>query len=150
MPMKMPRSKLTADQQRHVRANLMRSASAIANQMHEYITTGQLVLAGRAVDMSSERIAVWRLALDRTVPSLSATEITHKSGLEAIDSSALVGRLAELVKVRPELAARLHEALGERVIETVAADTVTDHNTNNMAAPDLAALSCPDSPSKQN
>lgn len=111
------RSVLTADQQRHVRANMMNTASKIATQLGEYVTKGKMVIAGREILLTSERLAAYRLILDRTVPTLSATEVTHKSGIEAMDQGALVARLAELARARPELAAKLQEAIGGRVID---------------------------------
>ncbi len=117
MPTSTPRSKLTKSQQSHVRANLMRSASQIANQLYEYVTTDKIKVANREIDMTSERLASYRLVLGKTVPDLSATEITHKSGLESMDSAGLISRLTELAKQRPELAAKLQEAIGGKVIE---------------------------------
>lgn len=119
----------------------MRSATLIANQAHEFIETGELMVAGNPIDLTSERLALWRLVLSKTIPDLSATEITHKSGLESMDQGKLVGRLAELVKTRPELAERLQEAIGGRIIEQVPeaievpeyADTLTNEQENTQA-----------------
>lgn len=111
------RSVLTMDQQKHVRANLMNTASSIATQLGDYVTKGQITIAGRVIELTSERLQAWRMVLDRTVPTLSATEITHKSGLESMDSAGLISRLTELARQRPELAAKLQEAIGGKVIE---------------------------------
>ena len=116
-PARLPHSELTFDQQAKVRANLMRSASQAANQLHEYIRNGTIRVAGNDIVLTPERLAAYRLIFDRTIPSLSATEITHKTGMEDISSGQLTERLAELIKARPELADRLREALGGKVIE---------------------------------
>ena len=94
----------------------MKSASLVANQLDEYIRNGRVVIAGNEITIDQPRLAAWRMVLDRTIPTLSSTEITHKSGLEGMDTGKLVSRLAELVRVRPELAERLQEALGHRII----------------------------------
>lgn len=128
-----PRSKLTFSQQAHVRANMMGSAAMIARQLHEYIDTGELKVAGKLIEIDNTRLAAWRMVLDRTIPTLSATEITHKSGLESMDSGRLVERLALLVKDRPELASKLQEALGGKVIE----------GTQETQNPDTISLQSP-------
>ena len=117
MAIKQPRSQLTFNQQSHVRANLMRSAGKIASQLHEYIRDGTITVAGRSIVMTPERLSAYRLVLDRTVPSLSATEITHRTGMEGMTTEQLTEKLAALVKARPELGERLHAALGGRLIE---------------------------------
>lgn len=98
---------------------MMVSARLISNQLYDYIKDGRLEVAGNEVELTSERLAAWRLVLNKTIPDLSATEITHKSGLESMDQGKLVTRLAELVKTRPELAQRLQDAIGGRVIESI-------------------------------
>ena len=115
-----PRSELTADQQRNVRARLMTTASVIAEQLGRYVRGEEVGHNGKALRIDSTRLAAYRLVLERTVPALSMSTVEHKSALETLDSAALLNRLAELVKARPELAGRLREALGERVIEAEA------------------------------
>ena len=107
---------LTFDQQRTVRTRMMATASRIAAQLHQYAEEGRMVVAGREIPLTSERLAAYRLILERTVPALSATEITHTTAMEQMSSAQLVERLGELVKARPELADRLWSALGGRVI----------------------------------
>lgn len=119
------RSELTVSQQNHVRANLMRSASKISTQIEHYIETGEVKVAGNIIPMTPERLSTYRLVLDRTVPTLSTTEITHKTGLANMDSAQLVSKLADLVKGRPQLRAKLQEALGGRLIE---GEVVTEQN----------------------
>ena len=114
---RMPRSQLTFSQQGQVRANLMKSAASIARQLQEYIEEGFVKVAGKEITMTTERLQAYRLVLSKTVPDLSSTEITHKSGLEAMDSSQRVMRLAQLAQARPELRTKLYEALGGRLIE---------------------------------
>lgn len=116
-PARLPHSELTFDQQVKVRANLMRSASQVANQLHEYIGKGTIRVAGNDIVLTNERLAAYRVILDRTIPTLSSTEITHKTGLEGMSSDQLTERLAQLIKSKPELGARLQEALGGRLIE---------------------------------
>ena len=125
MGVRQPRSELTFNQQGHVRANLMRSATQIANQLHDYIRKGTITINSveggehkrKEIVMTPERLSAYRLVLDRTVPSLSATEITHRTGMEGMTTEQLTEKLAALVKARPELGERLHAALGGRLIE---------------------------------
>jgi hypothetical protein len=112
----------------------MRSATQIATQLHEYVTTGQLKVADKEIDLSTERLAAWRMVLDRTIPSLSSTEITHKTGVEAIGTDKLVARLADLSKARPELAVQLQEALGIRVLEHNP-DTIPEDSSQDALIP---------------
>ncbi len=133
MATKARRSALTVDQQNHVRAKMLQTASIIAGQLGRYIEDGKIVIAGRDILLTPERLAAYRLILDRTIPTLSATEVTHKSALEGMDQGALVNRLAELVRLRPELGDRLMEALGGRIIEC-AAQEVPDHKSRNASA----------------
>ena len=107
-----PRSALTFDQQRSVRARLMSTASAIAHQLDEYITTGKVIVAGREVRMDAARLAAYKTVLERTVPALSLTAVEHRSPMEGMGKEALVARLGEIVRARPELGERLREALG--------------------------------------
>ena len=111
------RSVLTADQQQSVRAKMMKSAATIASQLDQYIEKGHLHVAGKSVELTSNRLAAWRLILDRTVPTLSNAEITHKREVETLDSNALLDRLTNLAKARPDLAQRLQEAIGGKVID---------------------------------
>ena len=133
MATKMQRSVLTASQQGHVRAKMMTTASVIAEQLGRYVKEGQLTIAGREITMSSERLAAWRMVLDRTIPTLSATEVTHRTGIESMGSDQLVARLADLVRTRPELGERLQAALGGRLIEAVDQEA-PDRNTGNESA----------------
>ncbi len=132
---RMPRSQLTFSQQGQVRANLMRSASAIASQLQEYIEAGFITVAGKEVTMTTERLQAYRLVLSKTVPDLSSTEITHKSGLEGMDSGQLVTRLAQLAQARPELREKLYEALGGRLIEVGPAGATEVHDAGRSPKP---------------
>lgn len=117
----------------------MNTASKIATQLADYIGKGQIVIAGNVIELTTERLQAWRMVLDRTVPTLSATEITHKSGLESLDSAALIGRLTELAKQRPELAAKLQEAIGGKLIEQVESKelvAVESREDNRSSAPE--------------
>lgn len=115
------RSELTVSAQSHVRANLMRSATQIAHQVEHYLEHGTIKVGKgdneKVIPMTNERLSAYRLVLDRTIPTLSSTEITHKSALSNMDSTQLVQRLAEMAKKNPKLKERLLEALGERLIE---------------------------------
>ena len=138
---RMPRSQLTFSQQGQVRANLMKSAAAIAGQLNEYINDGFITVAGKEITMTTERIQAYRLVLSKTVPDLSATEITHKSGLEAMDTGQLVARLAQLAQARPELRKQLHEVLGGKLIEGQAQPADFTHHTtpeSHSAQPEAA------------
>ena len=121
-----PKSMLTTRQQGEVRSRLMTTATAIANQLDGYVKTDTIVLnTGKEIKMSPARLQAYRLVLERTIPTLSATEIKHKSSLESLSTDALVVRLASLAKQRPELSAKLLEALGGRVIEPDRRETKT-------------------------
>ncbi len=109
--------RLTTRQVSEVRAGMMKTAALIGHQLHKYIDKGELIVAGKPIELNEQRLKAWKLVLDRTIPTLSASEVTHKSGLESMDSGALIGRLVELAKQRPELASRLQEALGGKVID---------------------------------
>ena len=113
---KQKHSVLTFDQQMHVRRRMMISASKIANQLDEFVDKGQVIGAGNEVKLTTERLAAYKLILERTVPTLSSTEIKRTSVLESLSTEQLVDKLAQLVKARPELAETLTEALGGRVI----------------------------------
>ena len=113
-----PKSMLTSRQQVDLRGRLMLSAAKIASQLDEYVESNKITLNnGNEVKMSPARLQAYRLILERTIPTLSATEIKHKSSLESISTDALVARLASLAKQRPDLSQKLLEALGGRVIE---------------------------------
>ena len=94
----------------------MNTASAIAHQLHEYITTDRVIVAGREVRMDAARLTAYRTVLERTVPALSTTTVEHRSGLEGMGTEQLIGRLAKLVRSRPELGDRLREVLDGRVV----------------------------------
>ncbi len=141
------RTKLTGRQVAEVRASMMKTAALIGNQLHRYIEDGKLVIGKNEIEITPSRLAAWKLVLDRTVPTLSASEITHKSGLESMDSGKLIGRLVELTRQRPELATKLQDALGIRVIqgehETIPDSEVTipvlgrtDESREAMRSPD--------------
>lgn len=110
------RAVLTTSQQGHLRAHMAKTAAAIASQIHEYVTEGEVKVCGKSVGMTPERLASYRIILERTVPTLSSTEVTHRSGLADVGTDQLVNRLVELAKARPELASRLSEAFGGRLI----------------------------------
>lgn len=135
MATKARRSALTVDQQNHVRAKMLQTASIIAGQLGRYIEDGKIVIAGRDILLTPERLAAYRLILDRTIPTLSATEVTHKSALEGMDQGALVNRLAELVRLRPELGDRLMEALGGRLIEGSAVPAAAHNARSDESTP---------------
>ena len=134
MAIKQPRSELTFNQQSHVRANLMRSATQIANQLHDYIRKGTITInkveGGKATrcetTMTTERLAAYRLVLDRTVPTLSATEITHRTGLEGMTTEQLTEKLAALVKARPELGEKLFAITGGKTLEAMRVEPPAD------------------------
>lgn len=113
-------SELTFRQQGLIRSKLMASAAMISEQIREYVETGKIVVAGQEYGMTPERLATYRLVYDRTVPTLSATEITHRSGIETMDTTQIVSRLSQLVKVAPELREQLYEALGASLINAKA------------------------------
>lgn len=116
-----PKSMLTTRQQGELRGKLMHTASKVATQLDGYVENNQVQLqTGELVNMSPARLQAYRLILERTIPTLSATEIRHKSSLESLGTDALVTRLAALVQQRPELQAKLMEALGPKVIEASA------------------------------
>lgn len=117
MATKKPRSVLTTSQQSHVRANMMRTAALIAHQLGQYTEHGTLTVAGREIPLTTERLAAWRMVLERTIPTLSSTEVKHTSALEGMATQQLINRLATLARTRPDLQRRLQEALGGMVID---------------------------------
>jgi hypothetical protein len=134
-----PRSLLTADQQGHVRSNLMKSAGKIARQLDDYVEEGKIMVAGREVKLTSERLTAYKMILDRTIPTLSSTEIKRTTALEGMTSAQLVDKLAALVKARPELAEKLMGALGGRLIQHEAATNQTSPKPAEQSAEPGAA-----------
>lgn len=116
MPNKPKRSALTVDQQNHQRSRMMQSASKIISQLDEYVRQGYITVAGKQHSIDTTRLQAYRMILDRTVPTMSSAEITHKSEYEGMDTGKIIERLAQIASKKPELAVQLQEALGGRVI----------------------------------
>lgn len=113
-----PKSMLTTRQQGEQRGRLMLIAGKIAAQLDHFIDTDKVkLLNGELVALSPARLQAMRLILERTIPTLSATEVRHKSALESMGTDALVSKLAQLVQQRPELHEKLVEAMGPKVIQ---------------------------------
>jgi len=117
MPRKTKRSVLTADQQNHHRAKLMVSAGKIVSQLDQYIKDGFITVAGKEHMIDNTRLAAYRLVLDRTVPTISASEITHRSENETLSTEDILGKLMGIAAKKPELAAKLQEVIGGRIIQ---------------------------------
>ena len=137
MPRIPRRSALTADQQDHQRAKLMISAGKIISQLDEYITKGHITVAGKERKIDSTRLAAYRMVLDRTVPTISAAEITHKSEYEQLSTDDILAQLAKLASKKPELVSKLHDALGGKVIdgETVQVGSDQPHKSEPQPKP---------------
>lgn len=143
MPQHTPRSVLTVSQQGHLRARMMKSATTISTQIHQYLTTGVIKIQDKEIGMTSERLATYKLVLDRTIPTLHATEITRTSDLDNMTTDGLVDRLAQLAKARPELLQRLNEVLGGRLIEgTTIESSVPSPEEAGPTAAQAAAPPC--------
>lgn len=100
----------------------MRSASHIAVQLEDYIEKGYITLYGKQHEMTNIRLNAYKTVLDRTVPVLTSTEIRQTNAMEGMDTSAILHRLAELAKARPEFQEKLQRALGGVPIEGVVVD----------------------------
>lgn len=120
MPNKPKRSALTVDQQNHQRSRMMQSASKVISQLDEYVRQGYITVAGKQHSIDTARLQAYRMILDRTVPTMSSAEITHKSEYETMDTGKIIERLAQIASKKPELAVQLQEALGGKVIDAVA------------------------------
>lgn len=117
LPARQPRSQLTFRQQHVLRDKLMHTASLVCRQIHEVLETGKLVIAEKEIEVDVARLKAWNMVLNKTIPDLRATEITHKTSLGDTSTDQLLERLVELAKERPELQKRLSELMGVRVIE---------------------------------
>ena len=113
----MAKKLLTEDQQNEQRARMMKSASTIIGQLDEYLERGVVTVGGRRTVMTSERLTTYRLVLSKTLPDLTAREVTHRNELEALSSEQLMAKLKMMASKSPILAKKLQDAIGGKVIE---------------------------------
>lgn len=100
----------------------MPAAVAAVNQLSQYIIEDRIVIsdgtkAGMEVKMTPQRAQIYRLVMSKILPDLQATTIERKTALQELPTEALIDKIAEMAKGRPELTAKLLEAIGGKVIQ---------------------------------
>ena len=95
----------------------MQVAALGLGQMKEYMETGEISLAHGKVEMNSDRLKVIQLALAKCLPDMHHTEVQRTSTFESVGTNELLEKLAAMTKERPQLAKRLNEVLGGKLIE---------------------------------
>ncbi len=116
MPKRLPAP--TKEQQGHLRAKAMQIAGIGLAQMREYLETGFISVANNEpITMTNERLNTIRTALNKCLPDMHHSEVQKTNKYEGASTEELIASLAKMAQERPQLARRLNDVLGGKVIE---------------------------------
>ena len=107
----------TKNQQLHLRAKMMNLAAKCQTQIQQYLDDGVINVSGNEYEVTNERINVWKLVFSKSLPDEKDVKMTHTTGLEELSQGELLSKLADMVQQRPDLAKRLNEVVGGKLIE---------------------------------